>query len=224
MPGSQVVADWAWISKDPAAGIGYSVLKASTADVDFGAIMGRYVPGSPSSVMPESAPDTPPWVTFGPVAVSRDDVLMSVSVRDPWRDRDHAGRPVWPQRLLVTRFGALATADASYQTVWEAVRDVQVQDHDAAPLALTIRPQLREELLPVIEEYGFDRLAILAAALLEGPIAIADGSHLPRERRLAVLERGRRVAALRLAGRPLSQLVSEQHDAARDPLGVRQLR
>lgn len=190
MTGSRVAADWAWISKDPAVGIAYSVLRASSAELDFGALMGRYVPGSPSAATPESAPEAPPWITLGPVGVSRDDddVIMSVSVRDPWRDRDHAGRPVWPQRLLVVRFAELSAAQASYQTLWEAVRAVPIPDTDGAPLAITIQPQSPADLLPFFDEYGFETLAMLAATLLERPVAIADGSHLSREQRLAVFD------------------------------------
>ena len=188
MAGSRVAADWAWISKDLAAGIGYSVLQASTSELDFGALMGRYVPGSPSSAETEPASEAPPWITLGPVGVSRDDVLMSVSVRDPFKERDHTGRPVWPQRLLVARYTDLATAQASYQTIWEAVRAAPVPAPDAAPLALTIAPQPPADLLPVFDEYGFDTLAVLAAALLERPVAIADGTHRSREQRLAVFD------------------------------------
>jgi hypothetical protein len=56
MAETQIAADWAWISKDPAEGIGYSVLATSAANVDFRPFIGRYVPGSPNSSTPADAP------------------------------------------------------------------------------------------------------------------------------------------------------------------------
>jgi hypothetical protein len=188
MTAPKVIADWAWISKDPAVGIGYGVLKASAGDVDFGALVGRYVPGSPNSSTPENAPDAPPWLTLGPADDSHRDVLMSVSVRDAWKERDHTGRPVWPQRLFALRFADLAAAEASYQTIWEAVRGAEIPDRDRAPLPLSIRPQSPAALLPLFEEYGFGTIAALAAALLDGPVAVADAGQLAREDRLAILD------------------------------------
>src|ERR1700689_4983008 len=138
MTETHIRADWAWISKDPAEGIGYSVLATSAADVDFRPFIGSYVTGSPSSTTPPDAPDAPPWVTFGPVATKEDGVLMSVSIRDPWQERDGAGRPVWPQGLFVMRFDALAPAGASYQTMWAAAEPAQVRRDEPAPLPLAV--------------------------------------------------------------------------------------
>jgi hypothetical protein len=187
MAGSEVAADWAWISKDLASGIGYTVLKVSTGAIDFGSISGDYEPGAPKSTTTPDAPDAPPWVTYGPGDGGRDGVLMSVSVRDPWTDRDHTGRPVWPQRLLVMRYADLAAADASFQTIWAAVQHAQVPAPNGAPLPVTVAAQSPDDLIAVIEE-NFESLAAIAAALLERPVAIADASHLPREHRLALLD------------------------------------
>jgi hypothetical protein len=186
MASTEVVADWAWISKDPSAGIGYSVLQVSTDAVDFGAISSDFEPGAPSSTIAPESPDAPPWVTYGPGG-GRDGVLISVSVRDPWTERDHTGRPVRPQRLFVMRYPELADADASFQTIWEAVRDARVPAPDGAPLPLTVAGQSPDDLIPVVEA-NFESLAAIAAALLDGPVAIGDASHLPRERRLALLD------------------------------------
>lgn len=186
MASTEIVADWAWISKDPSAGIGYSVLKVSTDAVDFGAISSDFEPGAPSSTIAPESPDAPPWVTYGPGG-GRDGVLISVSVRDPWTERDHTGRPVRPQRLFVMRYPELADADASFQTIWEAVRDARVPAPGGAPLPLTVAGQSPDDLIPVVEA-NFESLAAIAAALLDGPVAIGDASHLPRERRLGLLD------------------------------------
>jgi hypothetical protein len=188
MTETQISADWAWISKDPAEGIGYGVLRTSAANVDFRPFIGRYVPGSPSSTTPADAPDAPPWVTFGPVTTEHDGVLMSVSVHDPWQDRDHVGRPVWPQRLFVMRFADLAAARASYQTMWAAVRDAQIPRDEPAPLPLAVSGQVPGTLADTVERYGLPQLAALAAALLDGPVVVSDAAGLSRDERLAVLD------------------------------------
>ena len=188
MTETRISADWAWISKDPAEGIGYGVLRTSAASADFRPFIGRYAPGSPSSTTPADAPDAPPWITFGPLATEHDGVLMSVSVHDRWQDRDHAGRPVWPQRLFVMRFADLAAAGASYQTMWAAVRDEQVPRDEPAPLPLTVSGQVPGALAATVEHYGLPQLAAVAAALLDGPVVVSDAAGLPREERLAVLD------------------------------------
>lgn len=188
MAETQISADWAWISKDPAEGIGYSVLATSANDVDFRPFIGSYVAGSPSSTTPRDAPDAPPWVTFGPTATKHDGVLMSVSIRDWWEDRDSAGRPVWPQRLFVMRFDDLANAGASYQTLWAAAQDKEISRHEAAPLPLTVSGQAAGTLAATIERYGLAQLGALAAALLDGPVVVCDAAGLPRDERLAVLD------------------------------------
>lgn len=189
MTGTQVAADWAWISKDPQAGIGYGILATSRGDVDFGPFTGRYVPGVPSSTAAPDAADAPPWITFGPFATTRpDEILMTVSVRERSPERDHAGRPVWPQKLLVMRFAELAKAGASYQTTAAAAFGAEIPAPEQATLPLDIAEQPLDELIRVIEAYGFERLAPLAAALLEGPVAVAGAGHLERGQRLALLD------------------------------------
>ncbi|HLK79677.1 MAG TPA: hypothetical protein VKU77_39260 [Streptosporangiaceae bacterium] len=188
MTETQISTDWAWISKDPAEGIGYGVLRTSAASVDFRPFIGRYVSGSPSSTTAPDAPDAPPWVTFGPDASGPDGILMSVSVQDRWQERDHVGRPVWPQRLFVMRFADLAAARASYQTMWAAVRDVQVSGQDPAPLPITVSGQVPGMLAATIERYGLAQLGAVAAALLDDPVAVSDAATLPRDERLRVLD------------------------------------
>ncbi len=188
MAETRIAADWAWISKDPAEGIGYGVLATSAANVDFRPFIARYVPGSPSSTTAAEAPDAPPWVTFGPVVTKQDGVVMSLSVRDPWQDRDHAGRPVWPQRLLVMRFADLAAAEASYQTMWAVAADAPVPRDAPGPLPLPVAGQVTATLTATIERYGLPQIAALAAALLDGPVAVSDAGGLRRDERLAVLD------------------------------------
>jgi hypothetical protein len=188
MTGTQVAADWAWISKDPDAGIGYGVLDTSRTNVDFGPFIGRFVPGSPSSTASPDAPDAPPWITFGPVVVGPDETLTTVSVREPWHERDHAGRPVWPQKLFVIRFAELAQAGASYQTIARVAFGTEIPARQHATLRLEIGAQPLDELIQIINFYGFEPLAAIAAAVLEGPVVVAGAGHLGRGERLAVLD------------------------------------
>jgi hypothetical protein len=184
---TQISTNWAFISKDPGTGAGYTVLAASADDVNFRPFIGRHVPGSPSSTVRGDAADAPPWVTFGSVA-GPDRVLTSVSVTDQSTDRDGAGRKVWPQRLFVMRFDDLAAAGASYQTLWAAVESAQVGPDQSAALPLGVATQGTGELAAVIDRYGLPRLGTLAAALLEGPVTVADAAGLSRDERLALLD------------------------------------
>ncbi len=187
MMGAQVGADWAWIGVESGAGIGYRILATSSDDIDFGPFIGRYVPGAPSSTVPQDAPDAPPWITFGPVATGSGKTLMTVSVRDSSRGHDHVGRLAWSQRLFVISFADLAKADASYQAISDAVFGA-IPAEGSRALSLPITPQPLDDLIETIESYGFENLAALAAAVLEGPVVVAGAAHLRREQRLALFD------------------------------------
>ena len=188
MTGTRVAADWAWISKDAQAGIGSSVLATSRGEVDFRPFIGRFVPGSPSSSTPPEAPEAPPWVTVGPVVMQSGEILMTVSVREPSAERDHAGRAVWPHKLFVVGFDELARANASFQTISETAlgTELPVPEHGMMPLG--IAGQSPDELIRTIEAYGFEQFAALATAVLEGPVVLAETRHLDRRQRLAILD------------------------------------
>lgn len=188
MTGGRVTVEWAWISKEPGREIGYGVLAASVGDTDVGRYGGRYVVGTPNSSMDVSLPGAPPWLTFGPFLAAATGPLISVSVIDPRQNRDQAGRPIWPQRFFLMRYNEVAEARASYQGLWNAVRDVRLPALDRLPLLLEPRAQSVDDLVTTVERRGRDRMTSLAAMILEGPVALTESAQLSRDERLAVLD------------------------------------
>lgn len=174
----QVVAEWAWISKEPGSHEDYGILAASTGPIEAGGFAGAYVAGVPSSAMPENASAAPPWVTFGSHLTSADRPLLSVSVQDPWHGQDQARRPIWPRRFFLCRYDDLAAARASYRTVWDAVAPVGLPRPDRQPIPVAVRPQPLRDVVAAINDIGFDHAAAIAAALLDGPVSVTETAGL----------------------------------------------
>ncbi len=168
----QVVAEWAWIAKEPGSHADYGILAASTGPIDVGGFVGAYVAGVPSSSTPGNASVAPPWVTFGPHLDSAGRPLLSVSVQDPWRGQDQARRPIWPRRFFLCRYDELAVARSSYRTLWDAVAPLGLPRRDSQPVPVAIRPQPLSDVVATIDGIGFDQVAAIAAALLDGPVAV----------------------------------------------------
>jgi hypothetical protein len=188
MVGRHVTAQWAWVSKEPGArGGGYQILATSGRDINFSQYVATYITGSPDSGVSPDSPQAPPWVTIGSF-LANGMVLVSVAVLDPWRDRDYAGRAIWPQRFFLFRFDELAAAGVSYRTLWEAIRDINIPAADSAPLTLQVQSADVGDLVSAIELYGFERMAGIAAAQLEARIAVDDAELLQRLDRLALLD------------------------------------
>jgi len=186
MTGKRITAEWAWIGKEPGSRDDYGVLAASREEVRR--FVGRYVAGVPSSTISRDAPGGPPWVTFGTHHTEAGDALISISVQDPWEERDQAMRSIWPQRFFLCPFDMVVETGASYQTLWEAVRNERLPKADHVPLQLTVRPQSPDDLLTTITDIGIDQAAAIAASLLDGPVALAGTGHLKLDDRLAVLD------------------------------------
>ena len=190
----QVAAEWAWISKEPGSCEDYGVLAASAGPIDVGSFAGAYVAGLPSSSTPDSAPTAPPWVTFGSHLTGADRQVLSVSVQDPWQGQDQARRPIWPRRFFLLRYDGLAAARASYRTVWDAVAPTGLPHPDRQPIPVAVRPQPLGDVVAAINGIGFDHVAAIAAALLDGPVAVTGTAGLRLEdpstalNRLAVLD------------------------------------
>ena len=179
-----VTADWAWMSKRPGS-IEYGVVAAS-ADVD--GYIRRYVTGAPNSSFPPDSPGGVPWVTFGPFTNTAEP-LFSITVLDQQDERDHAGRQIFPSRFFLLRYRDIAVAGASYQRLWETIGKVKLPANDQQPLVLSIQSQPVDELATAVEQYGIERVSIIAALLLDGePIVLTDSATLPRDERLAVLD------------------------------------
>ena len=174
----QVVAEWAWIAKEPGSPADYGVLAASAGPTDVEGFTGAYVAGVPSSGTPGDAPAAAPWVTFGSHLTSAGQHLLSVSAQDPWRGQDQAGRPIWPRRFFLCRYDELAAARASYRTLWDAVAALDLPRPDRRPVPVAVRQQSLGAVLAVIDDVGFDRVAAIAAALLDGPVAVTGAASL----------------------------------------------
>ena len=183
----RLTVHWAWISKHPGAAA-YGIAAASAGDIDFSGYVGQYVTGVPEPGTPSDAPASLPWVTFGPFVSSADELLISVSVQDPWRNRDNSSRDIFPQRLFLMPYTQFASAQASYQQLWTALRDIELPTADGLPLTIVIRPQPLEDLVETIQRYGLDRMTALAAMILEDKVVLADTAAMPRHERLAVLD------------------------------------
>lgn len=168
----KVSAEWAWISKEPGSHEDYAILAASTGPAGVQAFARTYVAGVPSSESADNAAAALPWVTFGSHETGADQRLLSVSVQDPWRARDQARRPIWPRRFFLCRYEDVASAGASYQSLWDAIAALELPRPDHGPVRFMVRPQSLSEVLATIDDLGFDQVAAVAAALLDGPVAV----------------------------------------------------
>ena len=180
-----ITAEWAWISADSGA-VDSAGIQANSGG-EFESLIHEYVTGSPDSRIGPEAPDAPPWVTFGPSSRAETECLLSVSVRDPFERPDRSKRPISPRRFFLFEFKELAKANASYQTIWETVDPVQLRALPAQRIRLDVRREQPTRLIAMISPI-FDRLALLAAALLVGRVVVKDTGALNRDQRLAVID------------------------------------
>jgi hypothetical protein len=176
--GQHVTADWAWISKESGAREDYGILAASAAQIDVRDLAAVYVTGTPSSSLPADAPGAAPWVTFGSHLHAAGRPVLSISVHDLWEGRDRAGRPIWPRRLFACWYDDVAAFRPSYRALWEAVADEKLPRADRDPVSLTVPPDPADRAITAIGNIGLDRVAAIAAALLDGPVAMTGTGEL----------------------------------------------
>jgi len=181
----EITAAWALIDKAPGR-IGYEIVGSSG---DIGDYPWRYVSGTPSSSVPPDAPTAPPWLTFAPFP-DRPETLFSVSVLDWRKERDEAGRPIWPRSFFLMSYQDIAAAGASYRGLWDAVRDIRLPSSAGPSRRLTVRSPSRGELAETIRQIGIEPVAVAAAYLLDGRQVALTGHELAR------LDRLDRLAAL----------------------------
>lgn len=188
----QIAMEWAWISKNPGSREDYAILATSAGEVDVSRFVGQYVAGIPSSSTSSESPGAPPWVTFAAHGTTFDRLLVSVSVQDPWNGQDQAGRPIWPQRFFACWFDDLAEAGASYRTLWDAIKEVELplRGQDRRPIRVAVERDSAASVLAAFGHTGveFERLAAIAASLVYGPVAVAGTAHLRLEERLSLLD------------------------------------
>jgi hypothetical protein len=182
-----IPAQWAVISKRPGTSSDYGVLAASQGRLDFSNVAWEYVAGVPSA---DYAADLP-WVTLGTHLVDGD-TLLSISVQYSWtgEELDHTGRPIWPRAFFACSYSEVAKRHASYQTVCQALPD-WLPGEDPRPIPLPVQPQLldgTDGLYATVEEFGFEQLAVIAAALFDGPVAVAGTTGMKLDQRLRLLD------------------------------------
>jgi TIR domain len=187
MANGDITAEWAWISKEPGTAHDYGVV-ASSVGIDALSYIWRYVSGVPNSSVPPDSPGGAPWLTFGPFT-DETRRFISVTVQDSWQGRDMAGRPIWPRRFFLLRYDEVAASGATCRSLWTALRGVNlpVDGHQSARLSIESQPT--DEPVETIVRYGIERIAAIAALLLEGQhVALAHSRELPLDERLAVLD------------------------------------
>lgn len=187
MADRRLTARWVWISKQPGA-VAYGIQATSSPQADFSGYVGRYVVGLPEPGTSANAPGSLPWVTFGPFVASADQILISVSIQDPPRDRDSSSREIFPQRLFLLSYQDLAALGVSYGRLWAALANAELSAADGRPLTFEVPEQPIDELIQTIERYGVERMTALAAMILEDRLVLADSTALTRRERLAVLD------------------------------------
>jgi hypothetical protein len=183
------MADWAWISKESGAREDYGILAASAAQIDVSDLAAVYVTGTPSSSLPADAPGAAPWVTFGSHLPATGRPVQSISVHDQWEGRDQNGRPIWPRRLFACWYDDVAAFRPSYRALWEAVAEEKLPRADRDPVSLAVPPNPADHAIAAIGDIGLDRVAAIAAALLDGPVAITGTGDLRLGDGAAVVDR-----------------------------------
>jgi hypothetical protein len=180
--GHRVAARWALVSKKPGAGGDYGVLAAS--DASAGEMAWRFAPGFPGH---DAAPGDP-WVTFG----THQDAgarFVSVAVQRAEAGSDQAGRAIWSRDFFAFGWQDTVRCNASYHGLYEAVTARAAEERVAgAPVSLEVRSQRLDELTAWIERFGFERLARIAAALLDGPVAVGGTARLRLAERIGLLD------------------------------------
>jgi hypothetical protein len=190
-----VLADWAWISNNPEARDDYTIVARSRGEIDVSEIAWEYVAGVPGSGVPADAPWAPPWVTFGAYPTTDGRPVTSVSVQYPREGLDQTGRPIWPRVFFAYWYDDTMRRGASYQTLFESIKQVELSDGDPSPVPLEVDPQplggddQEGGLIAAIRDFGFKQLAAIVAALLDNrQVAVAETMNIRLDRRLALLD------------------------------------
>jgi hypothetical protein len=183
-----IPASWALIGKDQGSREDFGILAASAADIDIRELSATYLAGVPSADMDMTLPSAPPWVTFG-VHGSAGGPLVSVTVQRRWEGLDQAGRPIWPRDFFVCRYTDLAEHGVSYEDLYTAIAGIDLRLHDPGPARLNVPS--RPEQIPVaylFNGFGLESVAVIAAALLDGPVAVTATAGLHLQDRLRLLD------------------------------------
>jgi hypothetical protein len=186
-------ASWARVGKDAGTREDFGILASSAEGIDVREFYAAYVAGLPSPDMDMTLPSAPPWVTFG-VHAAASGPLVSVGVQHRWKGVDQASRPIWPRDFFICRYTDLAEHGVSYADLYGAIARVDLERHDPSQVLLNIQPMRLEQLsfrnsdAESAAVISFESAAAIAAALLDGPVAVTGTAGLELADRLRLLD------------------------------------
>jgi hypothetical protein len=182
---------WAWLGKVP-GNREYEVHRSSgdpSMHRDFEARIRAHVPGTPDRHRAaDGSPGALPWVTFSPT----DDgttLWLGISVLDWSTEVDVTGQRVAPTDHWSAAYPDAAEAGLTYAGFFEAVASAGEPEPGGGPIRLALGPApTAEEVAAGIDELGFEWTALVAALLLERPVALIDDGRLSLRGRLRCLD------------------------------------
>jgi hypothetical protein len=187
---ADLTAQWALFGKRRRDTEDYRVLETSRdqlAPSAYEQLIRRHLPGTPPhDAGDQRRPDALPWVWFGPA----EEASLGLAVLDLGKpeDKDFVGRRTDPTRYFRLDWSKLADVRPSYADLARALRPVELPAPNGEPVRFAVEPVDRQALADTVERLGFDRVAVITALLLEGPVALISSERLTVEERLAFLD------------------------------------
>jgi hypothetical protein len=185
-----LTAQWALFGKRKGDTEDYRVLETSHDQLttsSYEQLIRRYLPGTPPHDAGDSRrPDALPWVWFGPA----EEASLGLAVLDLGKpeDKDFVGRRTDPTRYFRLAWSQLASVQPSYADLVRALRPVELPAPNGEAVRFAVEPIDPQALADSVERLGFERIAAVAALLLEGPVALVNSERLTVEERLACLD------------------------------------
>jgi hypothetical protein len=185
-----LIAQWARFGKRRDDTEDYRVLETSNDQLtasSYEQLIRRYLPGTPSHDAGDpQRPDALPWVWFGPA----EEASLGLAVLDLGEpeDKDFVGRRTDPTRYFRLAWSQLASVQPSYADLARALRPVQLPAPNGEAVSFAVESIDPRGLADSVERLGFERIAVVAALLLEGPVALVNSERLTVEERLACLD------------------------------------
>jgi hypothetical protein len=182
-------------SKRPGDTRDYRVIASSNGhltDEEFASVFREFSVGT-MSFPASSQGEKPPWVTIGPFV--RSEQRRLAIIRQDWTDwQDDAGRPVAAQCCLSLPGNVLIQCVPSYVSLFASIPSQQYFISSDKQLlespALSLNPLANEveNILQVIDKFGFDFCSYVASMLLVSPVAIIRGQELSVSDRLSFFD------------------------------------
>jgi hypothetical protein len=186
-----LLAQWALFTKEPGDTEDYRVLEASRGRLTpraYEQLIRRHLPGTPEREAGDRRrPDALPWVWFSPTS-DEDGATLGVAILEMGTSKDFTGRRADRTRYFRLGWSEIESAGPSYSGLARALHPVYLPAADGEPVVVSVEPMDRRELVDRIERLSFERIAVVAALLLDGPVALLHAGGLPVDERLACLD------------------------------------